>query len=148
MSRLVPVPRGRFYGPDDRVSANSQAGHGRCQTLFRKARTASSNPIPRVINVDKNRVSACGRDTGNRRHAAWAFVCASANTQQCVGTGSSNGKVAGLVGEGLRFVSKCLANIARDRSSQHDSQGKLRWVANGDLLAQAYFIDKLFGLTY
>jgi hypothetical protein len=58
----------------------------------------------------------------------------------------SHGKEAGLAGERLWLVCHGVADVARDRSGKHDSQGQSE-VAKGDTIAQAGFISALFGIA-
>ena len=52
--RPVSVSLRRLNGPDDRVPAYGQTGTAGAKRFFRKALNAPGNPVPRVINVDKN----------------------------------------------------------------------------------------------
>jgi len=92
--------------------------------FFRKALSCPGNPVPRVINVDKNPgLSACCGSTESGRGPASSRPAASVQVpQQCGGTGSSRGKETDLAGERLRLVSERVANIARNRSGEHDSE--------------------------
>ena len=47
----------------------------------------------------------------------------------------------------LRLISECLADVARYRDDAHDAEkGRVRWLAKGDVVGQALFIDYLFEL--
>ena len=93
--------------------------------FFEKVFSSSSNPIPRVINVDKNPaypgvVEALKAEGTHPRRVLFASVQVS---RQCHRTGSSNHQKAYLVGKGLRLLSKCLANSRGYRNDEHDPQG-------------------------
>jgi hypothetical protein len=68
-------------------------------------------------------------------------------SQQRRRTGSPVGQETDLVSQGLRFVSERVANPGRNRNGKHDSEGASKVAGKGDIMAQARFIDKLFGIA-
>jgi hypothetical protein len=52
-----------------------------------------------------------------------------------------------VAGERLRVVFYGVANVTRNRSREHDPERRVRCVAKQDAIAQAVFIDELFGIA-
>ena len=83
--------------------------------FFRKALSSPGNPVPRVINVDKNPAFPPAVEALKAEGILPSRPSASMQIpQQCGGTGPSHGQEADLVGERLRFVLYSVADIARN----------------------------------
>jgi len=92
--------------------------------FFRRALGAPGNPVPRVINVDKNPAFPPAIEAeGRRRYTAASPSAPVQVSQQRSGTGPSHGEEADVAGERLRLADNCVADIAGDRSDEHDSEG-------------------------
>jgi hypothetical protein len=92
--------------------------------FLRKAIEASGNPMPRVMNVDKNpaypaALEALRADGSIPRRVALRQC---KYLKQPDRTGPSKCKKTGLVGKGLRIVSERVADASGNRNSGHDSE--------------------------
>ena len=94
--------------------------------FYRRALSAPGNPVPRVINVDKNPAYPAAVDALR----AEGVLPRRVQLRQCkylnnvVEQDHRAVKKARLAGERLRLVCDRVADVARDRSSKHDSQGQ------------------------
>ena len=117
--------------------------------FFRKALNCQGNPVPRVINVDKNPAFPPAMEAlkgeGILPRRVRLRQCKYLN--KCGGAGPSHGKIADLSGERERLVRYGMADLARNRGGRDDPKGRVRWVAKEDAIAQASFIAELFGIA-
>ena len=66
--------------PDHRLSADCQKGCGAAQRFFRRALSSAGNPVPRIINVDKNRAFPAAVDSLKAEGTLPGRVYANAST--------------------------------------------------------------------
>jgi transposase-like protein len=90
-----------------------------------KAKEASGNAMPRVMNVDKNpaypaAVQALKRGTLPRRLLAAPMQV----SEECNRAGSQSCEETGVARQRLWLVSECVAYFAKHRNSPHDSERK------------------------
>jgi hypothetical protein len=52
-----------------------------------------------------------------------------------------------VYGERVRLLDHSVADVAGDRSDEHDSEGRARCVAREDSITHANFVAELFGLA-
>jgi transposase, IS6 family len=92
--------------------------------FFRRVFSSPANPIPRVINVDKNPAYPAAISALKRE----AVLPRRVRLRQCkflnnvVEQGSPSCEKANLAGQGLRSVSQCVANSGGHRNDAHDSE--------------------------
>jgi transposase, IS6 family len=117
--------------------------------FFRKVFSSSANPIPRVINVDKNPAYPAAISSLKRE----AVLPRRVRLRQC--------KFLNNVVEQDHRVAKKRAWLAKGYGTFHSAwrtlegietmhmirKGRVRWVVQGNVIAQAQFISKLFGLA-
>jgi IS6 family transposase len=117
--------------------------------FFRKVFSCSSNPIPRVINVDKSRAYPVALRSLQKERVLPLRV----RLRQC--------KFLNNVIEQDHRVSKKRTWLAKDYKTFHSARrtlegieamhmirkGRVRWVAKRDVLAEARFVTKLFGVA-
>ena len=92
--------------------------------FFRKALSSPGNPVPRVINVDKNRAFPTAVDAlksegvlpGRVRRRQCKYLNNVVEQDHCTV------KKRNLAGQGLWLVSHGVANVARNRSDANDSE--------------------------
>jgi DDE domain len=93
--------------------------------FFEKVFSSSSNPIPRVINVDKNPAYPAAVEAlkaeGTLPRRVHLRQCKYLN--KVIEQDHRTVKKRDLVGKRLRLLSKCLANSPRHRNDEHDPQG-------------------------
>jgi transposase-like protein len=82
--------------------------------FFRKVFRSSCNPTPRVLNVDKNPAYPAAVRALKRAGLLPRTTAAMQIPKQHHRTGPSVREETDLVSQGLRFVSECLANLARN----------------------------------
>ena len=93
--------------------------------FFEKVFSSSSNPIPRVINVDKDLAYPAAVEVlkaeGTLPRRVRLRQCKYLNN--VIEQDHRNRQKADLVGKRLRLLSKCLPNSRRNRNDEHDPQG-------------------------
>jgi transposase-like protein len=117
--------------------------------FFRKALSASSNPIPRVINVDKNPAYPAAVETLKAEGSLPPRV----RLRQCkylnnvVEQDHRTVKKRTWLAKGYGSFQSAWRTLQGIEALHMIRKGRVRWVAKRDSLGQAYFIDKLFGLA-
>jgi hypothetical protein len=92
--------------------------------FFRKALSPPGNGVPQVINVDKNPAYRAAVEALKEEGVLTRRV----RLRQCkylnnvVQARPSHGEEADVVGERVRLILNCLADLARNRSSAYDSE--------------------------
>jgi transposase, IS6 family len=112
---------------------------GAAKRFFRKALRSPGNPMPRAINVDKNPAYPAAVATERRR--------CSHVSQQCSGTGSSDGKKRTRSAKAYGSFSTAWRTLQEIEAVNMIREGRVRWVAKLDAIAQAAFIAELFGIA-
>ena len=92
--------------------------------FFRKALRSPGNPVPRGHQRgQESSVSSSGGSAERRRCSTSSGSSTAAQlSQQCSGTGSSDGEEADVAGERLWVVFYGMANVTRNRSREHDPE--------------------------
>ena len=117
--------------------------------FFRRALGQTGNPMPRVINVDKNRsypaaVEGLKQEGIIRRHC---------QLRQCkylnnvVEQDHRNVKRRTWLAKGYGSVTTAWRTLRGIEAMDMIRKGRARRVAKGDTLAQLKFVEKLFGIT-
>jgi transposase-like protein len=97
---------------------------GAAKRFLRKAIEASGNPMPRVINVDKNPAYPAAMEALK----ADGVIPRRVRLRQCkylnnaIEQDHRTVKKTGLVSQWVRVVSKCVADAAGNRSGKHDQE--------------------------
>ena len=110
---------------------------------------ATGNPMPRVINVDKNAAYPATIEAMTAEGTLPRRVRLRINKylNNVIELRSQNREETHVARQGLRLIPRRVANVARHRSSSHDSKGGVRWLAKADSVGQARFLTKLFGIA-
>ena len=110
---------------------------------------SSSNPIPRVINVDKNPAYTAAI----RRLKRDGLLPRRVRLRQCkylnniVEQDHRSVKKRTWLAKGYGSFQSAWRTLKGIETVNMIRKGRVRWVAKGDVLAQARFIDKLFGIA-
>jgi transposase, IS6 family len=117
--------------------------------FFHRALAQSNNPMPRVINVDKNRAyPAAVRDLkqeGILRRRCRLRQCKFLNN--VVEQDHRNVKRRTWLAKGYGSVKTAWRTLRGIEAMEMIRKGRARRVAKGDTVAQIVFVEKLFGLT-
>ena len=117
--------------------------------FFRKALSASSNPIPRVINVDKNPAYPAAVETlkaeGSLPRRVRLRPCK--YLDNVVEQDHRSVKKRTWLAKGYGSFQSAWRTLQGIEALHMIRKGRVRWVAKRDFLGQAYVIDKLFGLA-
>ena len=115
--------------------------------FFRKVFRSSCNPIPRVINVDKNPAYPAAIRNLKRDRLLPRRV----RLRQCkylnniVEQDHRSVKKRTWLAKGYGSFPSAWRTLEGIETVNMIRKGRVRWVVKGDVLAQARFIDKLFG---
>jgi transposase, IS6 family len=110
---------------------------------------SSCNPIPRVINVDKNPAYPAAM----RRLKREGILPRRVRLRQCkylnniVEQDHRSVKKRTWLAKGYGSFQSAWRTLEGIETVNMIRKGRVRWVAKGDVLAQAQFIDKLFGIA-
>ena len=118
--------------------------------FFRKALSSPGNPMPRVINVDKNpRLSSRRRGAESRKASFLVeFVCVSASIlNNVVEQDHRTVKKRTWLAKGYGSFATAWRTLQGIEAMNMIRKGRVRWVAKNDSIAQATFIAELFGLA-
>jgi transposase-like protein len=116
--------------------------------FFRKALSAPGNPVPRVINVDKNRAFPPAVEALKVEGALPRRV----RLRQCkylnnvIEQDHRTVKKRTWLAKGYGSFPTAWRTLQGIEAVHMIRKGRVRWVAKGDAIAQAHFIDKLFGI--
>ena len=117
--------------------------------FFRKVFRSSSNLIPRVINVDKNPAYPAALRTLQRE----SILPRQVRLRQCkylnniVEQDHRSVKKRTWLAKGYGSFQSAWRTLEGIETVNMIRKGRVRWVAKGDVRAQAQFIDKLFGIA-
>jgi transposase, IS6 family len=117
--------------------------------FFQKVFRSSCNPIPRVINVDKNPAYPAAM----RRLKREGLLPCRVQLRQCkylnniVEQDHRSVKKRTWLAKGYGSFQSAWRTLEGIETVNMIRKGRVRWVAKGDVLAQAQFIDKLFGIA-
>jgi IS6 family transposase len=129
------------------LTANRDAAAAK--RFFRRALAQTSNPMPRVINVDKNRsypVAVEGlKQEGIIRRRCQLRQCKYLNN--VVEQDHRNVKRRTWLAKGYGSVPTAWRTLRGIEAMDMIRKGRARRVAKGDTVAQIKFVEKLFGIT-
>ena len=117
--------------------------------FFGKVFRFSGNPIPRVINVDKNPAYPAAM----RRLKREGLLPRRVRLRQCkylnniVEQDHRSVKKRTWLAKGYGALKSAWRNLEGIETMDMIRKGRVRWVAEGDVRAQVQFIDKLFGIA-
>jgi IS6 family transposase len=117
--------------------------------FFRKVFRSSSNPIPRVINVDKNPAYQAAVKTLKRE----GILPRRVRLRQCkylnniVEQDHRSVKKRAWLAKGYASFQSAWRTLEGIETVDMIRKGRVKWVAKGDVVAQVRFIDKLFGIA-
>ena len=117
--------------------------------FFQRALSCSSNPVPRVINVDKNRAyPAAIRALKQERTLPWRV-----RLRQCkflnnvIEQDHRVSKKRTWLAKGYKTFPSARRTLEGIETIHMIRKGRVRWVTKQDVMAEANFIAKLFGLA-
>ena len=117
--------------------------------FFRRALTQTGNPMPRVINVDKNRSYPAAieglKQEGIIRRRCQLRQCKYLNN--VVEQDHRNVKRRTWLAKGYGSVPTAWRTLRGIEAMDMIRKGRARRVAKGDTVAQIKFVEKLFGIT-
>jgi transposase-like protein len=117
--------------------------------FFRRALAHTGNPMPRVINVDKNRAYPAAvaglKQEGIIRRRCQLRQCKYLNN--VVEQDHRNVKLRTWLAKGYGSVPTAWRTLRGIEAMDMIRKGRARRVAKGDTVAQIKFVDKLFGIT-
>ena len=117
--------------------------------FFRRALTQTGNPMPRVINVDKNRAYPAAveglKQEGIIRRRCQLRQCKYLNN--VVEQDHRNVKRRTWLAKGYGSVPTAWRTLRGIEAMDMIRKGRARRVAKGDTVAQIKFVEKLFGIT-
>jgi len=104
--------------------------------FFRKALSSPSNPVPRVINVDKNPAYAAAVEALRPRVPCRAvFASGSASTQD-----HRTVKKRVWLAKGYGSFQSAWRTLQGIETMHMINKGRVRWLAKGDAVGQAHFV--------
>jgi IS6 family transposase len=117
--------------------------------FFRRALAQTGNPMPRVINVDKNRAYPAAveglKQEGIIRRRCQLRQCKYLNN--VVEQDHRNVKRRTWLAKGYGSVPTAWRTLRGIEAMDMIRKGRARRVAKGDTVAQIKFVEKLFGIT-
>ena len=117
--------------------------------FFRKALRSPGNPVPRVINVDKNPAYPAAvealKEEGVLPRRVRLRQCKFLNN--VVEQDHRTVKRRTWLAKGYGSFSTAWRTLQRIEAVSMIRKGRVRWVAKQDAIAQAIFIDELFGIA-
>jgi transposase-like protein len=117
--------------------------------FFQKVFRSACNPIPRVINVDKNPAYPAAI----RRLKRDGLLPRRVRLRQCkylnniVEQDHRSVKKRTWLAKGYGSFQSAWRTLEGIETVNMIRKGRVRWIGKGDIIAQARFIDKLFGIT-
>jgi transposase, IS6 family len=128
---------------------HSQTRCGCCAALLSKGISLSNNPIPRVINVDKNpaypaTIRALKRD-GILPRRVRLRQCKYLNN--IVEQDHRSAKKRTRLAKGYGSFQSAWRTLEGIETVNMIRKGRVRWVSKDDVSAQARFVAKLFGIA-
>jgi transposase-like protein len=117
--------------------------------FFRKIFRSSSNPIPRVINVDKNPAYPAALRALKRE----GLLPSRVRLRQCkylnniVEQDHRSVKKRTWLAKGYGSFQSAWRTLEGIETVNMIRKGRVRWVAKGDVRAQSQFVAKLFGIA-
>jgi transposase, IS6 family len=117
--------------------------------FFRKVFRSSCNPIPRVINVDKNPAYPAAV----RRLKREGILPRRVRLRQCkylnniVEQDHRSVKKRTWLAKGYASFQSAWRTLEGIETVNMIRKGRVRWVAKGDVIAQSRFIHQLFGIA-
>jgi IS6 family transposase len=129
------------------LTAKRDAAAGK--RFFRKASRSSCNPIPRVINVDKNAAYPAAMRTLKREGVLLRQV----RLRQCkylnniVEQDHRSVKKRAWPAKGYGSFRRTERTVEGIETVNMIRKGRVRWVAKDDVKAQARFVRNLFGIA-
>ncbi|MEO7143187.1 MAG: IS6 family transposase, partial [Bryobacteraceae bacterium] len=117
--------------------------------FFHKALTATGNPIPRVINVDKNPAYPAAvkelKTEGTLPRRVRLRQCKYLNN--VIEQDHRTVKKRVWLAKGYGSFQSAWRTLQGIEAVEMIRKGRVRWLAKGDALGQAQFIAELFGVT-
>jgi len=117
--------------------------------FFRKALSSPGNPIPRVINVDKNPAFPAAIEALK----AEGFLPRRVRLRQCkylnniIEQDHRTLKKRTWLAKGYGSFATAWRTLQGIEAVHMIRKGRVRWVAKGDSIAQAAFVAELFGVA-
>ena len=129
------------------LTANRDAAAAK--RFFRRALAHSGNPMPRVINVDKNRAYPAAvndlKRVGTVRRGCRLRQCKYLNN--IIEQDHRNVKLRTWLAKGYGSVPTAWRTLRGIEAMDMIRKGRARRVAKGDTLAQIKFVENLFGIA-
>jgi transposase, IS6 family len=122
---------------------------GAAKRFFQKVFRSSCNPTPRVINVDKNPAYPAAIRALKRA----GLLPRRVRLRQCkylnniIEQDHRSVKKRTWLAKGYGSFQSAWRTLEGIETVNMIRKGRVRWVAKGDVMAQARFIDKLFGIA-
>ena len=113
---------------------------GGAKRFFQKALQSVGNPSPRVINVDKNPASPAAVGALKAEGALPSRV----RLRQCKYRAV---KKRVWLAKGYGFFQSAWRTLQGIQTMHMINKGRVRWLAKGDAVGQAYFVASLFGIA-
>jgi IS6 family transposase len=138
-----------FFHFHERPLLTSKRDAAAAKRFFRKVFRSSSNPIPRVINVDKNPAYLAAVRTLKRE----GILPRRVRLRQCkylnniVEQDHRSVKKRTWLAKGYGSFPSASRTLEGIETLNMVRKGRVNWVAKGDVAAQARFIAKLFGIA-
>lgn len=117
--------------------------------FLRKALQSAGNPVPRVVNVDKNPAYPVAMEALK----AERFLPRRVHLRQCkylnnmVEQDHRTVKKRLRLAKGYHSFQSAWRTLQGIETMHMINKGRVRWLAKGDALGQAYFVASLFGIT-
>ena len=117
--------------------------------FFRKALQSAGNPVPRVVNVDKNPAYPVAVEALQVERVLWRRV----RLRQCkylnniVEQDHRTVKKRLRLAKGYHSFRSAWRTLQGIETMHMINKGRVRWLAKGDALGQAYFVAGLFGIA-
>ena len=147
-SQSIPISSCGLDRADDRLSADGSSDAEAAKRFFRRALN-EGNSIPRVINVDKNpayqRAVEDLKADGTIGQRCLLRQCKYLNN--VVEQSHRNVKRRTWLAKGYGSLPTAWRTLRGIEAMEMVSKGRARWVAKGDAVRQAKFINKLFGVA-
>jgi transposase, IS6 family len=116
--------------------------------FFEKVFSSPSNPIPRVINVDKNPVYPAAVEALKAEGTLPRRVlCADASISTVIEQDHRTVKKRTWLAKGYGSFQSAWRTLEGVETLNMIRKGRVRWVAKGDVVAEARFIVKLFAIA-
>jgi IS6 family transposase len=117
--------------------------------FFRRALAHPSNPMPRVINVDKNRAYPAAVEDLKQDGTLRQRCCLrqSKFLNNVVEQDHRNVKRRTWLAKGYGSVPTAWRILRGIEAMEMIRKGRARWVPKGDTVAQVKFVEKLFGIA-